>query len=176
MPPENKLCEQCLSEQKGPGEALKGFCTCPEGEVTKVCTECKSDSFYDSGDVILVLHENTCSKYKGSIRNFKRSVEDREIKINTAQRQKENRMPTEEEKVKEENRQLRRKFDGLMEVVSNSLITIDWVFKLGLPLGLFFFPLVQDRWYQSIGVFGYVLLLTLISKAIIKVKSYRLDD
>ena len=147
-----------------------------DGEVTKVCIECKSDSFYDSGDVILILHEKSCSKYKEDIRKFKRSVEDREIKINTAQRQKENRMPTEEEKVKEENRQLRRKFDGLMEVVSNSLITIDWVLKLGLPLGLWFFPVIQSGLIQALGIFGFVILLTLISKAIIKVKSYRLDD
>jgi len=175
----SELCKQCESD-KGPiKDRLKGFCTCENKSKEKVpfCKECKSDSYYDYGEYgSLLLHEKTCSEFQKANRKFKAKVTKKENEKYQIKHTRRNIVPTEEEKVKQENQQLRRKFDGLMEAVSNSLITIDWAFKIGLPLGLLFFPLVQDRWYQAIGVFVYVILLTLISKAIIKVKSYRLDD
>ncbi len=71
-------------------------------------------------------------------------------------------------------RKLKEKLEGLKSIVVNSLVAIDWTVKLGLAIALWFFPVVQDRLIQSAGIIGYIFLLTLISKAITKAKSYEI--
>ena len=64
---------------------------------------------------------------------------------------------------------LKRKFESLKRIIINSLIALDWTFKVGTPVALFFWPIPQDHLIQSIGLAIYVILLTIISKTITKV-------
>ena len=70
---------------------------------------------------------------------------------------------------------LKNHLEDLKGIVVNSLITVDWILKVGLAVGLWFFPVVQDRFIQAVGLAVYVLLLTVVSKAIIKAKSYTIE-
>lgn len=70
---------------------------------------------------------------------------------------------------------LKSKLEDLKKIITNSLIGIDWTLKLGMAVALWFFPIPQDRLIQSIGVLCYVCLLTLVSKTIVKLKSYQID-
>lgn len=70
---------------------------------------------------------------------------------------------------------LKQHLENLKSIVVGALITVDWTLKIGLALALFFFPVIQDRYIQSIGIAIYVILLTVVSKSIIKAKSYTIE-
>lgn len=82
----------------------------------------------------------------------------------------------------QENRDLQSKIsrlkihlENLKSIVVGALVTVDWTLKIGLAVALWFFPIIQDRFIQSIGIAVYVILLTVVSKAIIKAKSYNIE-
>jgi len=64
----------------------------------------------------------------------------------------------------------KRKYEKLKTIIINSLVALDLTLKIGLPLGLFFWPIPKDNWIQAIGLGVYIILLTIISKTITKVK------
>jgi len=70
---------------------------------------------------------------------------------------------------------LKDHLDNLKSIVVGALVTVDWTLKVGLAVALWFFPVIQDRFIQAVGISVYVILLTVVSKAIIKAKSYTIE-
>jgi len=67
--------------------------------------------------------------------------------------------------------ELKQKYEKLKQIIVNALISLDWLLKVGIPVTLWFWAVPQDNWMQSIGLASYVILLTIISKTITKVKT-----
>jgi|GEM_PF-3902769 len=81
-------------------------------------------------------------------------------------------------RLKEENRKLadrasdmRTTLRSLYGVVKNSLITLDWTIKLGSVAGCWWFPLPQERLAQCIAVAALLVLTTIISKGVRRMKA-----
>lgn len=70
-----------------------------------------------------------------------------------------------------ELQELKRKYEKLKSIVVAALISLDVLLKFGMPVILYFWPLTQNNLLQSIGLAVYVILLTIISKTITKIKT-----
>ena len=71
--------------------------------------------------------------------------------------------------------ELRSALSDLKDIVYKSTISLLWIFRLGILVGVWFFPMPQDRWLQVIGIFGLLLVSHLLSKAVVhldKIKTY----
>lgn len=66
--------------------------------------------------------------------------------------------------------ELRRRYNRLKTIIVNALVSIDVLLKVGVPFALWKWAIPQDGWMQGIGLASYVILLTIISKTITKVK------
>jgi hypothetical protein len=80
---------------------------------------------------------------------------------------------TDTEQLKDENSQLKETLNRLYDVVQGALLTLDWTIKLGMVVGVWFFPFPQQRIPQAIGFAAYALLLTIISKGLNKMKEIK---
>ena len=74
-----------------------------------------------------------------------------------------------------EYERLKEKYQSLKKIIVNALIGLDWTIKVGSPVGLWFWPMAQDHVLQSIGIAGYIIILTIISKTITKVKTHEIE-
>lgn len=73
--------------------------------------------------------------------------------------------------VEQQLQELKYKYERLKRIISNALVTLDILLKFGTPVALWFWPLPQDHWIQSIVLGSFLILLTIISKTITKVKT-----
>jgi len=84
--------------------------------------------------------------------------------------------PMAEESVsKREYERLKEKYQNLKRIIVNALIGLDWTIKVGSPVALWFWPMPQDHLMQSIGIAAYIIILTIISKTITKVKTHEIE-
>lgn len=68
--------------------------------------------------------------------------------------------------------ELQEKYEKLKKIMVNCLIAIDVLLKFGTPVALFFWAVPQNNLMQSIGLACYVILLTIISKTITRIKTH----
>ena len=76
---------------------------------------------------------------------------------------------------KRDYEKLKERYQNLKRIIVNALIGLDWTIKVGSPVALWFWPLAQDHVLQSIGIAGYIIILTIISKTITKVKTHEIE-
>jgi hypothetical protein len=71
------------------------------------------------------------------------------------------------------NSELRTAIREMKEIVENSLVTLDWATKLGVVVGVWFFPVPADKWTQALGLAGYGIVTTIISIGLRKMKALK---
>ncbi len=71
---------------------------------------------------------------------------------------------------------LKAKYERLKKIIINSLIALDILFKFGSPVALYFWAMPQNGLMQGISLATYVIVLTIISKTITRVKTHDLED
>lgn len=78
-------------------------------------------------------------------------------------------------RVQDKNLELRSALSDLKDIVYRSTVSLLWIFRLGLLVGIWFFPMPQDRWYQAVGALGLLIVSHLLSKAVVyldKIKTH----
>lgn len=80
---------------------------------------------------------------------------------------------TPDEQLASENRELKTTLEEVRNIVFGSLVSLDVAIKFGALVGVWFFPLPQDRVAQAIAMGSYAILVTLISKGLVKIRALK---
>lgn len=77
-----------------------------------------------------------------------------------------------EKTVEQQLQELKRKYQRLKTIIVNALVALDIILKCGLPFALWVWPLPKDNWMQAIALGSFVLVITIISKTITRIKTH----